>query len=99
MIQIVSEFRVPSDKREAFERHYAGGGTWAKFFKRDAAYKGTELLRDIADPGRYLTIDTWDDEDSYGAFRAMYRQEYAAIDKQMEALTEAEKRVGVFQMV
>lgn len=96
MIQIVWEFHVREERRSGFERHYAAGGTWAEFFKRDAAYKGTQLLHDIADPSRYVTIDTWDDEDSYGAFRAMNRQEYSALDQQMEALTESEKRLGVF---
>jgi quinol monooxygenase YgiN len=96
MIQIVWEFHVREEHRSDFERHYAAGGTWAEFFKRDAAYQGTQLLRDITDPGRYVTIDTWEDEDSYGAFRAVNRQEYNALDQQMEVLSESEKRVGVF---
>jgi len=99
MIQIVWEFHVREEQRGDFERHYAAGGTWAEFFKRDAAYKGTQLLRDINDPSRYVTIDTWDDPDSYGAFRALHRQEYSALDQQMEALTESEQRVGVFLQV
>jgi heme-degrading monooxygenase HmoA len=99
MIQIVWEFHVREETRSEFERHYAAGGTWAEFFRRDAAYKGTQLLRDITDPCRYVTIDTWEDEDSYGAFRAMYRQEYTALDQQMEALTDSEKRLGVFGVV
>lgn len=97
MIQIVWEFQVPEGKREDFERHYASDGTWAEFFKRDSAYRGTQLLRDMNDPCRYLTIDTWDDEDSYGAFRVMHHKEYTALDQEMEALTESEKRLGVFQ--
>jgi quinol monooxygenase YgiN len=99
MIQIVWEFRIAADKRDDFERHYAASGTWAEFFQRDAAYKGTQLLRDRTDPCRYVTIDRWDDEDSYGAFRAMHRQEYTALDQQMQALTESEQRVGVFEVV
>jgi hypothetical protein len=47
----------------------------------------------------YVTIDTGEDEDSYGAFRAVNRQEYSALDQQMEALTESEKRLGVFRVV
>jgi heme-degrading monooxygenase HmoA len=99
MIQIVWEFHVREQQRSDFERHYAAGATWAEFFQRDAAYKGTQLLHDITDPSRYVTIDTWEDEDSYGAFRAMNRQEYSALDQQMEALTESEKRLGVFSQL
>jgi hypothetical protein len=99
MIQIIWEFRVCEEQRAEFERHYAAGGTWSAFFQRDGAYKGTQLLHDVNDPGRYVTIDTWDDADSYGAFRAVHRQEYSELDKEMEALTEAEKRLGVFGVV
>jgi heme-degrading monooxygenase HmoA len=99
MIQIVWEFHVREEQRRDFERHYAAAGTWAEFFQRDAAYKGTQLLHDITDPSRYVTIDTWEDEDSYGAFRALNRQEYGALDQQMEALTESEMRLGVFRQV
>ena len=99
MIQIVWEFHVRQDQRSDFERGYSAAGTWAEFFQRDAAYKGTQLLHDIIDSGRYVTIDTWEDEDSYGAFRAVNRQEYSALDRQMEALTESEKRLGVFGVV
>ncbi len=98
MIQIVWEFRVRQEQQAEFERHYAPAGTWAQFFRRDAAYKGTQLLRDLGDPGRYVTIDTWEDQDSYGAFRAMHRQEYTALDHEMQALTESEKRLGVFEV-
>ncbi len=99
MIQIVWEFRVREERRGEFERHYAAGGTWAEFFRRDAAYHGTQLLHDISDPGRYITIDTWDDADSYGAFRAVNRQAYTALDQEMEALTDSETRLGVFAVV
>ncbi len=98
MIQIVWEFHIQPGKREEFERHYSATGTWAEFFQRDTAFKGTQLLRDMADPTRYFTIDCWEDEDSYGAFRAVHRQEYTALDQRMQALTESEKRIGVFEV-
>ena len=99
MIQIVWEFRVAPKHRAEFERHYGATGVWAEFFRRDPAYRVTHLLRDLADPSRYLTIDLWDDWNPYQAFRAAYRQEYAALDQQMEALTESERELGVFEAV
>ena len=97
MIQIVWEFHVPEEKRTDFERHYAAGGTWANFFRRDGAYKGTQLLHDVNDPSRYVTIDSWDDEEAYGAFRTLNNQEYTNLDAEMEALTASEKRLGIFR--
>lgn len=99
MIHIIWEFRVRPGKEAEFENHYSDQGTWAKFFRQDPGYHGTQLVRDAADPHRYVTIDAWDDESAYGAFRVTYREQYNAIDKQMEALTESEKRIGVFQVV
>jgi quinol monooxygenase YgiN len=98
MIQIVWEFRVTADKRAQFERHYGPSGTWAQFF-RDPAYRGTQLLRDIEDPRRYLTIDSWNDQASYDSFREQHREEYAALDREMESLTHEEKMLGVFESV
>lgn len=99
MIHIIWEFRVRPGAEAEFENHYSGQGTWAKFFRQDSAYHGTQLLRDPSDPHRYLTIDAWDDESSYGAFRVTHREQYNAIDQQMESLTESENRIGVFQAV
>ena len=31
-------------------------------------YIGTELLKDVEIPGRYLVIDRWDSSDAYNAF-------------------------------
>ena len=99
MIHIIWEFRVRPGSEAEFEEHYSAQGTWAQFFRQDPAYHGTQLLRDAEDPRRYVTIDAWDDESSYGAFRATYREQYNAIDQQMESLTESEKRIGVFQVL
>ncbi len=96
MVLVVWEFRVKDGKNAEFEKHYGDKGTWAEFFRRDAAYKGTQLARDLTDPQRYLTVDSWEDEEAYGAFRAVNRQEYTALDQEMEALTESEKKVGIF---
>ncbi|MGI9104103.1 MAG: antibiotic biosynthesis monooxygenase family protein [Terriglobales bacterium] len=96
MVIVVWEFQVKAGKNEEFEKHYGANGTWAEFFRRDATYRGTQLVRDLSDAQRYATMDTWEDEEAYGAFRAVNRQEYAALDQEMEALTESEKRVGIF---
>jgi heme-degrading monooxygenase HmoA len=96
MIQIVWEFRVKAGQELQFERHYAASGTWARFFRQSPAYRGTTLLRDAADARRYLTIDRWEDEESFHRFKEEAGAQYQALDKEFEALTEEERRVGVF---
>jgi heme-degrading monooxygenase HmoA len=53
------EFTVAAARQAEFEAHYGPDGTWARLFSRADGYLGTELLRDRADPLRYLTIDRW----------------------------------------
>jgi heme-degrading monooxygenase HmoA len=99
LLHILWEYQVREEKRSEFERHYSSSGTWAEFFRRDPAYRSTTLLRDPEDPARYLTIDVWDDAASYHRFKKDFAAGYAAIDRQMEALTESERHLGSFESV
>ena len=96
MLNILWEFTVKEGSEAEFEKGYAAQGAWAQFFRACPQYRGTTLLRDSAHPRRYVTIDVWDDIESYEAFRAESVKEYNALDVQFEALTESEKRIGVF---
>jgi heme-degrading monooxygenase HmoA len=93
---IVWEFRVKPGAIEEFENHYGPSGTWVAFFRKGDGYRETRLLRDDADPTRYLTIDMWDDVTAYRAFRETYSAEYAALDAVCEALTTEERLIGQF---
>ncbi len=99
MLHILWEYRVPAAMRSEFERHYNRDGAWAELFRRDSGFRGTTLLRDPEDAARYLTIDGWDDRAAYQRFRQGFGAEYAALDRQMEALTESERHLGSFESV
>jgi len=90
-------WRFTTKHRVEFERHYGPDGTWAAFFRRDPAFVRTELLRGEGDA--YLTLDYWTDKEAFLAFRAAHLAEYEAIDKDFEALTESEERLGAFVTV
>jgi heme-degrading monooxygenase HmoA len=53
----------------------------------------------LDDPGRYLTLDFWTSKEAYKEFRAKHAVEYAAIDRECEALTADESMVGEFSRV
>ncbi|MGH9600921.1 MAG: antibiotic biosynthesis monooxygenase family protein [Terriglobales bacterium] len=99
MLHILWEYRVGEEKRPDFERHYSSHGTWAELFRRASGYRGTTLLRDPKDRGRYLTIDVWEDAASFHRFKTEFAAAYAALDKHMEALTESERHLGTFDSV
>jgi heme-degrading monooxygenase HmoA len=84
---------------EEFERAYGPSGEWAEFFGRAAGYVGTELLRDVENPGRYLVIDRWDSREAYGEFVESHREEYMRRVDESAFHYDSELRFGTFENV
>ena len=82
---------------EQFERVYGPEGEWARFFRTGRGYIGTELLRDVEAPGRYLVIDRWESADAYNAFVAERRDEYMALVDATRFHYDSELRFGTFE--
>ena len=95
---VVWEFEPRPDSGPEFERAYGPHGVWAPLFRRSPDYLGTELLRDLDRPDRYVTIDRWTSRAAYERFRAERAAEYHAIDEQCEQLTGHEALVGAFEL-
>jgi heme-degrading monooxygenase HmoA len=91
---VIWEFRVRPGQAERFEQAYGADGLWAKFFRKDEWYIGTELIRDLKAARSYLTLDFWKSQAAYDAFRAQHAAEYQAIDAECEGMTESEREVG-----
>lgn len=100
MIAIVWSFRVPTDREGEFIAAYGPKGDWAQLFARSEGYRGTQLLKDAAaSQQRYATIDTWDSQEHFDRFKREFHREYIELDGQLEALTELEEPIGVFEVV
>jgi heme-degrading monooxygenase HmoA len=82
-----------------FERVYGPDGEWARFFRGGRGYIGTELLRDVEAPGRYLVIDRWESADAYNAFVAERRGEYMERVDATRFHYDSELRFGTFESV
>jgi heme-degrading monooxygenase HmoA len=95
---VVWEFWVRSGAEAKFERSYGSEGAWVRLFSSDPAYRGTKLLRDVGEARRYLTIDSWKTHAAYKEFRGQHSQEYLAIDRVCEGLTERETKIGGFEV-
>jgi heme-degrading monooxygenase HmoA len=90
----VWKFVVREGALREFERHYGPEGTWTSLFRKARGYLGTELYRSVASAGEYVTVDRWVDESAYRAFREEHAAEYEALDRECEALTVTEERMG-----
>ena len=89
-------YRVVAGCEPAFEALYGGDGGWSRLFAQSRAYLGTRLLRDVDDPACYATFDRWRSRDAYEAFLRDNREAYVALDRQGDALTCEERRIGDF---
>ena len=97
MIALVFSYEVREP--QAFERAYGADGEWAQFFAGATGYIGTELLRDVETPGRYLVIDRWESADAYNAFAAEHREEYMRRVDDTRFYYDQELRFGTFENV
>jgi heme-degrading monooxygenase HmoA len=82
-----------------FERVYGADGQWAAFFRQGQGYIGTELLRDVEEPDRYLVIDRWESADAYNAFLAENQAEYLRRSDENRFHYVQELRFGTFENV
>ena len=92
----VWEFRVRAGSEADFEQHYRADGTWATLFREAPGYIETVLLKDRSKPNRYLTIDRWQSEEAFRAFRENFSGQYDALDRLCEGLTTSERSLGAF---
>jgi heme-degrading monooxygenase HmoA len=92
-------FLYEAREPESFEAAYGPDGEWAEFFAGARGYIGTELLRDVETPGRYVVIDRWETADAYNAFLAEHRDEYMRQTDDMTFHYVQELRFGTFDSV
>lgn len=92
----VWEYTIAAEHRTAFLAAYHPDGEWARLFRNDPAYLVTRLIRDVANPDRYLTIDYWTSREARDAFRERHRADFDALDRRCEALTLDETFLGDF---
>jgi heme-degrading monooxygenase HmoA len=97
MIALVFSYEV-RDTAE-FERVYGPNGEWAEFFRQGRGYVGTELLRDVEAPSRYLVVDRWESADAYNTFIAEQREPYMERVDATRFHFDSELRFGTFESV
>lgn len=97
MIGVV--FLYEAREPESFEEAYGPDGEWSQFFAGGRGYIGTELLRDLEQPGRYVVIDRWESADAYNAFVEANQAEYMRRSDDTTFHYVQELRFGTFESV
>jgi heme-degrading monooxygenase HmoA len=93
------EYVVARDTLGEFERIYGPEGEWVRLFGRAAGYVRTELHRDRRAPCRFVTIDYWESESAWKAFRVQFAESFEDLDARCAALTTRETELGKFEPV
>ena len=96
---ILWEFRPRPGRDREFEIAYGPRGEWAALFEKGDGYQGTQLLRDLLDSSRYLTLDRWVSREAFETFRRLHADAYEALDRRFEELTSHEAALGSFEAV
>jgi heme-degrading monooxygenase HmoA len=91
MFVTVWKFIVKAGNADAFERHYGPDGSWAQLFRKAPGYVRTELYR--GGEGEYITVDYWETAQTWIEFKKAMGEEYAALDAELESLTEREEAI------
>lgn len=91
------QFHVKPARVAEFREVYGSDGAWATLFRRAPGYFGTDLLQSSTKPAVFLTIDHWESAGAWEAFLRDREDEYAALDRACEALTDSEHDLGTFR--
>lgn len=91
---LVWQFDTDAARHADFESAYGPGGNWARLFQQGDGYLGTELLKEVGEGWRYVTIDRWVSRGSYDAFRLRHAAEYTELDARCQLLTVREAFLG-----
>jgi heme-degrading monooxygenase HmoA len=92
-------FVYDTGNADEFEAAYGATGDWSQFFQAGRGYVGTELLKDLEQPGRYVVIDRWESREAYNEFVAEHREEYVRRVDETAFLYDRELRFGTFETV
>ena len=90
------EFEVKSGCLERFQSVYGAEGDWARLFRTDENFLETRLLRDAAQPNKFVTLDFWESRSAYESFKELNHAAYLRLDKDCQSLTSLERCLGYF---
>jgi [ribosomal protein S5]-alanine N-acetyltransferase len=93
---IVWGFEVVPGREAEFETCYAPEGAWARLFGSAPGFIETRLIQDSASPSRCVTVDRWESEQHFRAFRERFASQYEALDHACEPLTAHERLIAMF---
>ncbi len=91
-------YEVKAEAIARFREAYEADGDWVQLFRQHPGYIRTELLRDIHEPSKFITIDYWKSRTDRDDFRRKFSKEFEDLDKICEGYTVNETLIGDFDI-
>jgi hypothetical protein len=99
MIEVVYEVMTQPGAGGRFELVFGPGGAWSDLFSDCPGFRGTTVLRDIADPRRYMIVDLWDSEVDRERAISEQQDAYLALEADLDAWTTTRRDLGTFRVL
>ena len=99
MLVMVWEYRARPESAEEFESFYRPDGPWSALFRESPGYISTTLMKDLADPLRFLVADRWTGETVYEEFKRRVADRYLDLSDRGRRLYERETEIGRFDFL
>lgn len=96
--QSIWEYEVRDSFRAEFIEAYDSNGLWAKLFGQCKGYLKTELIEDLNQQNRFITIDYWQSHSAFSVMKNTVTDDYKKLDAQCEAYTHSENHIGFFSI-
>lgn len=90
-------FDVVHQNLSAFLIMYGPEGDWVRLFRDHPGYFETLLLRDVATPSRFATIDVWETPKHYQDFLERADGDYKALGERGKQLVSHMAHAGASQ--
>jgi hypothetical protein len=87
MFKTIWQYQINLAFTKDFTENYKTDGNWAQLFKKSPNYLKTDFFKLEDKEDIFLTIDYWQNENSFKVFKINFKLEYDLLDKKCEKFT------------
>ena len=99
MLVVVWEYRARPERVEDFESFYRPDGPWSELMRQSPAFVSITLMKDLADPRRFMVADRWTSVTMYEEFKREREDAWRDLSERGARLYEREAEVGRFDFL
>jgi hypothetical protein len=99
MIELVREYVIREDMCAHFELTFGPGGACSELLGPSPGFRGLTLMRDVADPRRYLVVEVWESQERRAEALAARQTGFSELEASFDRLASSRKELGNFRLL